>query len=312
MPVIGVESLRLSYGAREALAGIDLQIEAGEIFGLLGPNGGGKSTLFRILATLLAPTSGTANICGLDVGTSPHGVRRRISVVFQSPSLDKKLTVEENLRHHGHLYGMGGQGLETEMSRNLERLGLEDRGRDTVETLSGGLKRRVEIAKALLHHPEVLLLDEPTTGLDPGARKEVWDHLLDLQAREGMTILVTTHLMDEAERCHRIAILHRGRICALGTPAELRASIGGEVVVIQASDLEAVEREIREAFSVEPSVVDGGLRIEQSDGPRFVAEVMERLGERVQGISVGRPTLEDVFVSRTGETFATAEAAALE
>ena len=299
--------LRMSYGPREALRGVDLSVCEGEVFGLLGPNGGGKSTMFRILATLLAPTGGEASVHGRDVVRDPHGVRRLISVVFQAPSLDRKLTVAENLRHQGHLFGLGGHGLEESIARQLGRVALLDRRDDVVETLSGGLKRRAEIAKSLLHDPKVLLLDEPTTGLDPGVRREVWDQLLALRAERGMTVVVTTHLMDEAERCDRVAILHRGEICALGTPEELRRGVGGDVVLVKSGDPEGLRAAIAGDFGGEPRIVDGAVRIERADAPEFLAALLGRYRERIEGVSLGRPTLEDAFVHRTGQSFEAAE-----
>lgn len=306
-PIIDVHGIRMAYGAREALCGIDLAVEEGEVMGLLGPNGGGKSTLFRILATLLLPSAGQATIAGRDVVLDPHGVRRAISVVFQSPSLDRKLTVEENLRHQGHLYGLRGHALSSAMRDMLGRVGLEDRAADLVETLSGGMKRRAEIAKALLHHPRVLLLDEPTTGLDPAVRREVWDHLRVLREREGTTILVTTHGMDEAERCDRVAILHRGALVALGTPAALRREVGGDVIHVRAADAAGLRDRLAAALSVQPQVVDGVVRLESEEAPRLLGEILTRFSGEVLGVSLDRPTLEDVFVHRTGKTFEAAE-----
>ncbi|MFN7972063.1 MAG: ABC transporter ATP-binding protein [Acidobacteriota bacterium] len=306
-PIVLVEGLKMAYGAREALRGVDLAVRPSEVFGLLGPNGGGKSTLFRILATLLAPTGGRATICGKDVAGDPHGVRRRISVVFQSPSLDKKLTVIENLRHQGRLYGLHGADLERRMAEMLGRVGLSGRERDRVETLSGGLKRRAEIAKSLLHGPALLLLDEPTTGLDPAVRREVWDHLMALRDERGMTILVTTHLMDEADRCDRVAILHEGQVVALGTPKALRAEVGGDIVLVRARDLARMQQRLSSELGLPAMVVDGSVRIERQDGQELLATILARYGEDVEGVSLDRPTLEDVFIHRTGRTFAIAE-----
>ena len=233
--MILAENLSHQYGSRLALSNVSFEVKAGEIFGLLGPNGGGKSTLFRILSTMMAPTGGRAEVAGHDVARDPAAVRRSIGVVFQTQSLDKALTVAENLRAQGHLHGLSGPKLRDRMQQVMERLGLADRRNDIVETLSGGLKRRVEIAKGLLHRPVVLLMDEASTGLDPGARRELWQYVEELRSREGVTILLTTHILDEADRCDRLALLHQGRVVAEGTPAHLRSRIGGDVVVLQAA-----------------------------------------------------------------------------
>ena len=238
--MIIVETLSHNYADRAALTEVSFRVRAEEVFGLLGPNGSGKSTLFRILSTMMAPTSGRARIAGFDVVEQSDQVRQKIGVVFQSQSLDKKLTVEENLRGQGHLFGISGALLGSRMDGAMERLGLADRRKDLVESLSGGLRRRVEIAKALLHEPRVLLMDEPSTGLDPGARRELWQYIDDLRTRQGVTVLLTSHLLDEAERCDRLLLLHQGRIVAEGTPAELKARIGGDVVVLEVADAESL------------------------------------------------------------------------
>jgi ABC-2 type transport system ATP-binding protein len=296
--IVFTEDLSHTYGTRTALAGLTFGVERGEIFGVLGPNGGGKSTLFRILCTLMQPSDGRARIADFDVVTQPAQVRRRIGVVFQSQSLDKKLTPRENLHHQGHLYGIHGPELRKRVDDALSRLGLSDRRDDLVRSLSGGLQRRVEIAKALLHAPEVILMDEPSTGLDPGARRELWQYLEELQ-RGGTTILLTTHILDEADRCSRLLLLHEGRKVAEGTPAELKSRVGGDVVVLEA---EGIEQELEERFGVQAKRIDGRLHIEIPDGHRFVPAVMEAFPGRIQSIALHKPTLEDVFVSLTGVT----------
>lgn len=300
---IAVDAVVHRYGDRTALGGVSFTVAPGELFGLLGPNGGGKSTLFRILATLQRPTGGHARIAGHDVVGDPAGVRRRIGIVFQHPSVDPKLTVEENLRHHGHLHGLRGADLRDRIAHQLERFGLGDRRRDLVEKLSGGLARRVELAKGLLPRPSVLLLDEPSTGLDPGARRDLLGHLAEVRAREGMTVLLTTHHMDEAERCDRVAVLDRGQLVALDAPDALKASVGGDVVVIQGRDPARLQARLRERLRLDARVVDGTLRLEHPRGHELVRDVVETLGDDVQSVSVGRPTLEDVFVQLTGRTF---------
>jgi ABC-2 type transport system ATP-binding protein len=298
--VILAENLSHQYGSRVALSNVSFEVNAGEIFGLLGPNGGGKSTLFRILSTMMAPTGGRAEVAGHDVARDPAAVRRSIGVVFQTQSLDKALTVAENLRAQGHMYGLSGPKLRERMEQVVERLGLADRRNDLVETLSGGLKRRVEIAKGLLHRPVVLLMDEASTGLDPGARRDLWQYVEELRSREGVTILLTTHILDEADRCDRLALLHQGKVVAEGTPAQLRSRIGGDVVVLEAADSAALARQIETRFGLKPSVMDGVLRVEIANGHRFITEVVEAFPGAIDSVGLHKPTLEDVFVRETG------------
>jgi ABC-2 type transport system ATP-binding protein len=303
--VILAENLSHQYGSRLALSNVNFEVKAGEIFGLLGPNGGGKSTLFRILSTMMAPTGGRAEVAGHDVARDPAAVRRAIGVVFQTQSLDKALTVAENLRAQGHLHGMSGPKLRDRMQQVMDRLGLADRRNDILETLSGGLKRRVEIAKGLLHRPVVLLMDEASTGLDPGARRELWQYVEELRSREGVTILLTTHILDEADRCDRLALLHEGRMVAEGTPAHLRSGIGGDVVVLQAAegaDAAALAGRIETRFGLKPKVVGGTLRVEIANGHRFITEVVEAFPGAIDSVGLHKPTLEDVFVRETGAT----------
>ena len=302
--MILVENLTHRYGSRLALSNVGFEVKAGEIFGLLGPNGGGKSTLFRILSTMMLPTEGRAEVAGHDVAREPAAVRRSIGVVFQTQSLDKALTVAENLRSQGHLYGLSGPKLRDRMEQVMTRLGLADRGDDIVETLSGGLKRRVEIAKGLLHRPVVLLMDEASTGLDPGARRELWQYVEELRGQEGVTILLTTHILDEADRCDRLALLHQGRVVAEGTPAHLRSRIGGDVVVLEAADAAALSRQIETRFALEATVMDGVVRVEIANGHRFITEVVEAFPGAIQSVGLHKPTLEDVFVRETGALIA--------
>jgi len=298
--VILVDNLSHQYGSRVALSNVSFEVKAGEIFGLLGPNGGGKSTLFRILSTMMAPTAGRAEVAGHDVAREAAAVRRSCGVVFQTHSLDKALTVAENLRSQGHLHGMSGAALRDRMEQVMTRLGLADRRNELVETLSGGLKRRVEIAKGLLHRPVVLLMDEASTGLDPGARRELWQYVEELRSREGVTILLTTHILDEADRCDRLALLHRGQVVAEGTPADLRSRIGGDVVVLEAADAAGLAGQIETRFGLKASVMDSVLRIEISNGHRFITEVVEAFPGAIQSVGLHKPTLEDVFVHQTG------------
>jgi len=302
-PAVCVESVSHRDGTGPALDQVGFEIVPGEIFGLLGPNGGGKTTLFRLLSTLLPVQSGKIHVLGVDVEAEPAVVRAQIGVTFQAPSLDKKLTVAENLRHQGHLYGLRGETLRERMDALLDRLGLVDRRNDRVDSLSGGLARRVEIAKGLLHNPPLLLLDEPSTGLDPGARLDLWRYLHLLRDQAGVTVLVTTHLMEEAERCDRLAILDRGRLVALGTPDELRSSIGGDCLTIQSPDPEALAAQISGHFSVQPRLVGRQLRIEVARGHEFLSVLVEKFGPQISTVALGKPTLEDVFVERTGHRF---------
>jgi ABC-2 type transport system ATP-binding protein len=301
--IVEIDKLSFSYGSRKALDQVSLSVQSGEIFGLLGPNGGGKTTLFRILCTLLPSDDGSVSLLGKPVSSSSSDIRKQIGVIFQSPSLDKKLTVWENLWHQGHLYGLSGEHLTQRMSELLERVKLTDRAHDTVEKLSGGLQRRVDVAKALLHQPRLLLLDEPSTGLDPGARKDLWDYLSDLKSREGITILVTTHLMEEAERCDRLGILNQGKLIALGTPQELRTRIGGEVIIAKAQDPQDLCQAIKQKFGGEPQIFHDTIRWEQAKGHEFIARLVEAFPGKIDSVTIGRPTLEDVFIHLTGHRF---------
>jgi ABC-2 type transport system ATP-binding protein len=305
---IRVERLRRVYGTRVALNDISFTVARGEVFGLLGPNGGGKTTLFKILSTLLAPSGGSALLLG-DPLSAPAAVRQHLGVVFQHPSVDGKLSVVENLMCHGHLYGLRGSGLRRRVETVLHRLGLSDRAADRVEALSGGLQRRTELAKALLHEPALLLLDEPSTGLDPGARRDFLQYLRQLRDQEGVTILLTTHYMEEAERCDRVAILHQGNLVRVGTPAELKACLGGDVVVIQTPDADALREKIQERFACRAAVVDGMVRVERPRGHEFVCEVVEAFPADVTLVTYGKPTLEDVFIHLTGHRFWSRETA---
>ena len=298
--MIEVQNLTHRYGDRVALSNVAFEVKQGEIFGLLGPNGGGKSTLFRILSTMMVPTEGRAVIAGHDVQREPAAVRSHVGVVFQTQSLDKALTVEENLRAQGHLHGLSGAGLRERMDHAMERLGLADRRKDLVETLSGGLRRRVEIAKALLHRPQVLLMDEASTGLDPSARRDLTRHVESLRENEGVTILLTSHILEEADRCDRLVLLHQGRIVAHGTPRELRARIGGDVVVLETGDTASLAGRIEQRFALKAKAVDGQVRVEIENGHRFITEVVEAFPGAIDSVGLHKPTLEDVFVRETG------------
>ncbi|HVC98407.1 MAG TPA: ABC transporter ATP-binding protein [Pirellulales bacterium] len=302
-PAIQVSRLVHRYGERLALAGLDLAVEAGELFALLGPNGGGKTTLFRLLSTLIPVQQGEVAVLGFDVVHGRAEVRRRIGVVFQAPSLDRKLTVAENLRHQGHLYGLKGAELRRRADEMLDRLGLSERKGDLVETLSGGLRRRVELAKGMLHHPRMLLLDEPSTGLDPAARSDLWDYLRQIRGQRGVTVVLTTHLLEEAEKADRLAILNAGSLVALDTPDRLRAGVGGDSLTIACDDPDSLAVSITERFGYAAMVVDGSVRLERPDAHQLVAGVCEAFPGRIQSVTFGKPTLEDVFIARTGHRF---------
>jgi len=302
--VISVQNVIHRYENRTALNGVSFDVRPAELFGLLGPNGSGKTTLFRILSTLMIPSSGRALVMGFDAGEDPASLRRQIGVVFQAQSVDPKLTAFENLWHQGHLYGLRGAALKKRVEEILTRVGLADRAKERVETFSGGMQRRIELAKGLLHHPGVLLLDEPTTGLDPGARRDLWQYLQILRDEEHVSVLVTTHLMEEAERCDRLAIMNEGNLVALGTPTELKSEIGGDVILLDAAhDPGVLAEHIRARFQVSTTVLGNQVRLEQEGGHRFVPDVVEAFPGEIQAISVSKPALEDVFIHRTGHKF---------
>jgi ABC-2 type transport system ATP-binding protein len=301
--VISVQDVVHRYGDRPALNGVSFDVRPAELFGLLGPNGSGKTTLFRILSTLMIPVGGHATIMGYDVARDPNNLRRQIGVVFQAQSIDVKLTAAENLWHQGHLYGLHGAALKSSIGEMLGRVGLADRAHEKAETFSGGMQRRLELAKGLLHHPSVLLLDEPTTGLDPGARRDLWQYLAILRDEERVTVIVTTHLMEEAERCDRLAILNEGKVVALGTPDELKHEIGGDVILLDAKDPESLSERIHARFHLDARVLNGQIRIERENGHRFITDVVEAFPGEIEAISVSKPTLEDVFIHRTGHRF---------
>lgn len=302
-PVISVENIVHRYDRRTALDGVSFEVRRAELFGLLGPNGSGKTTLFRILSTLMVPSSGRAVILGCDVATDPSALRRKIGVVFQAQSIDRKLTAAENLWHQGHLYGLHGPTLKSRMAEMLARVGLADRAQEKAETFSGGMQRRLELAKGLLHRPTVLLLDEPTTGLDPGARRDLWQYLGILRDQEQVTVIVTTHLMEEAEHCDRLAILSAGKLVALGTPVELKQEIGGDVILLDTPNAESLAERMRERFHVNAQVLEGQIRLERTNGHRFMTDLVESFPGEIDAISISKPSLEDVFIRRTGHKF---------
>jgi ABC-2 type transport system ATP-binding protein len=302
-PAITVSNVAYRYGEREAISDFSLTVAQGEILALLGPNGSGKTTLFRLLSTLIPLQEGEVEILGRDLRREPQAIRPLLGVVFQAPSVDKKLTVLENLLHYGRLYGLGKSELSARAGEMLARFGLSDRGRELVETLSGGLRRRVELAQSMLHRPRLLLLDEPSTGLDPGARSDLWQYLHEVRAANGVTVVLTTHLLEEAEKADRLAIMHRGRLAALDKPAALSASVGGDIITIRTAEPAALADEITRRFNCTPMVVDGTVRLEQPSGHQWIARLVEAFPQRIDAITLGKPTLEDVFIHVTGHKF---------
>ena len=306
--VIAVTGLVKRYGGVEAVRGIDLAVRRGEIFGFLGPNGAGKSTTISVLCTLLKPTSGSASVAGIDVTRDPDGVRSRIGLVFQDPSLDIQLTARENLLFHAMVYGVARSQRKDRISSALATVDLSDRADALVSTFSGGMKRRLEIARGILHAPEVLFLDEPTQGLDPQTRANVWDHLGQIRATTGLTIFMTTHYMEEAEFCDRIAIIDHGSIVAQGTPDELKAQVGGDIVVVSTGDNVRAAQEIESKLGVSPVKDADTLRVEVQDGAQFVPLLITALSLPVKTVTVRRPSLDDVFLKLTGRAIRDAEA----
>lgn len=291
------------HGERLALDNVSFEVREAEIFGFLGPNGGGKTTLFRILSTMLSPSHcDKIEIAGFDLLNSETHIRKRCGIVFQSPSLDKKLTVFENLKYQGHLYGLYGNALARRMDELLRRGGLQDRQKDRVEALSGGLKRRVEIAKALLHEPKLLFMDEPTTGLDPGARIDFWNYLKAIKGN-GVTCLVTTHIMEEAEKCDQLGILHEGKLVVTGSPEELKTSIGKDILTIETKHAARLKHRIKQHFELETMLIDSTVRIEMEKGYEWVTKFKEAFPNEIDAITVSKPSLEDVFIKRTGHRF---------
>ncbi|TMB47020.1 MAG: ATP-binding cassette domain-containing protein [Chloroflexi bacterium] len=306
--VIEAKGLVKKYGDLEAVRGIDLEVHSGEIFGFLGPNGAGKSTTISMLCTLLTPTGGAASVATFDVVRDPAAVRQRIGLVFQDPSLDDQLTGRENLEFHAFIYSVPAAERRRRIEEMLDLLQLSDRASSQVRTYSGGMKRRLEIARGMLHQPQILFLDEPTLGLDPQTRRSIWTHLKELRSKKGVTIFMTTHYMDEAEYCDRIAIIDRGLIVALGTPDELKAMVGGDVVTITSSQPDVAAREIKDLLGVTPARDNGELRMEVPDGKAFVPRLVRELTASVDTVTLRRPSLDDVFLKLTGRAIREEEA----
>jgi ABC-2 type transport system ATP-binding protein len=298
-----VRGLRKSYGAVEAVAGVDFEVRTGETFGFLGPNGAGKSTTIKILCTLANASGGSASVAGFDVASQRDEVRRHIGLVFQDTTLDGYLSAELNLRFHAELYGIPRDLVAPRMRQVLEMVGLWDRRQSKVLTFSGGMKRRLEIARGLMHSPRVLFLDEPTVGLDPQTRTSIWEYIHELRQQEDITIFLTTHYMDEAEHCDRIAIMDEGRLVALDTPDALKASVGTDRVTIRTADDDEALRRLPGAISTSEGIV-----INVEDGEAYVPELFRTLGVSITNVSISRPSLDDVFLSYTGRTIRDSEA----
>ena len=306
--VIEVEGLKKRYDDLEAVRGVDLRVNKGEIFGFLGPNGAGKSTTISILCTLAKPTEGRALVAGYDVVLHPTDVRRHIGLVFQDTTLDDYLTAEENLKLHAELYGVPKREVKVRLDQVLVMVGLDDRRRDIVRTFSGGMKRRLEIARGLLHSPEVLFLDEPTVGLDPQTRNHIWRYLNELKQREDITVFLTTHYMDEAEYCDRIAIIDHGSIIAEGTPESLKESVGKERVTLRTDDDDLAIRELRARFGLEGIQGIEGITVHADHAEELIPRLVSELGVSVKSVAMSRPSLDDVFLFHTGRTIRDSEA----
>jgi ABC-2 type transport system ATP-binding protein len=304
---IEVNDLRKSFGDVEAVRGVGFAVTTGEVFGFLGPNGAGKTTTINMLCTLARPTGGSARVAGHDVVRQRDDVRRHIGLVFQDPTLDGYLTAAQNLKLHADLYGVESALVPARMRQVLEMVGLWDRKDSAVMTFSGGMRRRLEIARGLMHSPRVLFLDEPTIGLDPQTRSSIWGYIRELKEREEITIFMTTHYMDEAEFCDRIAIMDQGEIVALDTPAALKAQVGADRVRIGTEDHEAAIAALGEVFGLEATVSEGDVTFYVEEGAEFVPRLFAELGLPITSVSVSRPSLDDVFMSFTGKTIRDAE-----
>src|SRR3954462_3445641 len=311
---IDVRGLWKSFDDLEAVRGVTFSVEPGEVFGFLGPNGAGKTTTINMLCTLAKPTSGTATVAGHDVATARDAAPprdegpRHIGLVFQDPTLDGYLTAEQNLKLHAELYGVESGLVAGRMRQGRGMVRLPERKDSVVGTFSGGMRRRLEIARGLMPSPRVLFLDEPTIGLDPQTRSSVWSYIRQLQEAEEITIFMTTHYMDEAEYCDRIAIMDRGQIVVLDTPEALKASVGADRVRIQTDDDAAAIAALAEQFGVDGFVAEEAVTFFVESGEEFVPRLFAELGVAIRSVSVSRPTLDDVFMSYTGSTIRDAEA----
>ena len=308
--MITADNLCKHFNGIKAVDGVSFSVKKGEIFGFLGPNGAGKTTTINILCTLLRPTSGTATINGFDILKDPHNVRRSIGLIFQEPSLDDRLTAEENLDFHGMIYDIPKDVREERKEELLKMVELWDRKKDQVKTYSGGMKRRLEIARGLLHHPRLLFLDEPTLGLDPQTRNHIWTYIHKLRNEQGITIFMTTHYMDEAENCDRIGIIDYGKIVAMDTPDDLKRMVGGDIITLKTTDDEKAEREIGERYKIQVRRDEKGIHLEIENSEEFIPEFISSFSTRINSINLRRPTLDDVFMKLTGHEIRKEEASA--
>lgn len=297
---VDIQGVTHRYGKHRALRNVTLQVASGTLYGLLGPNGSGKTTLFRILSTLMPPSEGSARVFGLDTTQESDAVRQRIGAVFQDEALDDSLTVRENLRFQGALYGLHGAARRDRIEVLLERLDVADRADDPVADLSGGLRRRVDLARGLLHRPDLLLLDEPTSGLDPAARRTFWTAVHRLREAEGTTLLLATHLMDEAERCDRVGILSEGTLVADGAPSALKAELGDETLWLDTESPPLLRDRIEAQFGIPTRIVGATVQVAPSDPPAFLSALYEAMGDRIRRATIRTPTLEDVFMMHAG------------
>ncbi|MFC1663361.1 ATP-binding cassette domain-containing protein [Patescibacteria group bacterium] len=308
MNVIEVKNLSRQFKELFAVDGVSFDVKQGEIFGFLGPNGAGKTTTINMLITLLKPTSGQALVDGHDIQQAKDKVRSSIGIIFQDPSLDDKLTAKENLKFHAWLYNLSGKKAETRINEMLKIVELENRQKDLIETYSGGMKRRLEIARGLLHYPKVLFLDEPTIGLDPQTRARIWDYIIKLRQQEDITMFMTTHYMDEAEYCDRIAIMDKGKIIALDTPENLKDTVGGDVITLKTDDNQKATQEIKDKFNLTATAKDGEILITKDGGEEFIPQLFSRLTVGVKRVDIHQPTLNDVFLKLTGREIREEEA----
>jgi ABC-2 type transport system ATP-binding protein len=300
MNIIEVEGLTKKYGQLTAVDDISFNVKEGEIFGFLGPNGAGKTTTISMLCTLLMPTAGKASVNSYDIVKQRADVRRSIGLVFQDPTLDSYLTAEQNLRFHAYAYRVSKEERDKRIGELLELVELADRRKSKVSTFSGGMKRRLELARGLLHSPRVLFLDEPTQGLDPQNRRHIWDHIHSLRRQNNLTIFLTTHYMDEAENCDRITIVDHGKIVALDTPDKLKDMVGGDLVSLKAEDNQALMQELEQKYGVEPVLERDTVVFSVPQGDKFLVKLTCELDNKLTSISIRRPTLDDVFLKLTG------------
>jgi ABC-2 type transport system ATP-binding protein len=304
---VEVDELVKNFGDVQAVRGVSFEVASGEVFGFLGPNGAGKTTTINMLCTLAKPTAGQARVAGHDVVRERDDVRRNIGLVFQDPTLDSYMTGAQNLKLHAELYGLQRDLVEPRMQQVLEMVGLWERRDSPVGTYSGGMRRRLEIARGMMHSPRVLFLDEPTIGLDPQTRRSIWSYIRELKEREEITIFMTTHYMDEAEWCDRIAIMDHGEIVALDAPETLKAGVGKDRVTINTEDDDAAITALADRFGIEATIAEGAVTFGVPGGEQFVPRLFAELRVPIKGVSVSRPTLDDVFMSYTGTTIRDAE-----